>query len=449
MDSQPTGQLKALLALIADAANVAQQRLSDPNSTAEDGHNDPELRASIYTIEGACAQLVCQVARPSDTLVNKFMSFYEPACLQVALSNKIPDILAECPSGAHISELQRQTGVDQNKLGRVLRLLATKHVFREVSADTFANNHLSRHLLSQNPLSSFGLHITDEAFKAASALSDNLNDPALTSSASPRDSAFSRFFNVNGALFDYYAGSSPEQTKRRERFGPSMMGWGAAIEADAVVHDFPWHKLRKGSVVCDVGGGVGNISMQLAKRHPAIRLVLQDLPGQLEAAERKIWPERCPEAIAEKRISFVPLNFFKESPKQGCDIYFLKNILHDWSDEDCIKILSSVRTAMYARSRVLIHEFIVQPAYRVPDIEAEYSQAPEPLLPNYGDGRLRQYTMDINMMTLLNSGERTLDVFIRLGKLAGLRFVKLWETGEMGLVEFSLDSEIPLAGETT
>ena len=65
-------------------------------------------------------------------------------------------------------------------------------------------------------------------------------------------------------------------------------------------------------------------------------------------------------------------------------------------------------------------------------------QAPESLLPNYGDGRLRQYTMDINMMTLLNSKERSLEDFIQLGNSAGLDFVKLWETGEMGLVEFTL-----------
>jgi hypothetical protein len=49
----------------------------------------------------------------------------------VALTNKIPDILHESPSGVHISELEKRTGVDAGKLGRILRLLATKHVFKE------------------------------------------------------------------------------------------------------------------------------------------------------------------------------------------------------------------------------------------------------------------------------------------------------------------------------
>jgi len=96
---------------------------------------------------------------------------------------------------------------------------------------------------------------TDEAFKAASTLSDNLNSPAISSSTLPQDSAFSNSFHINGSIFDYFAGvrsyyyrhiftitndcvpqSSPEQIRRRKRFGSSMIGLGAAIEADAVVH---------------------------------------------------------------------------------------------------------------------------------------------------------------------------------------------------------------------
>jgi hypothetical protein len=81
-------------------------------------------------------------------------------------------------------------------------------------------------------------------------------------------------------------------------------------------------------------------------------------------------------------------------------------------------------------------EFVVRPGYRIPEREAGFTQAPEPLLANYGEARIRQYTMDINMMTLLNSKERTLKDFIALGESADLHFVKLWETAEMGLVEF-------------
>ena len=95
---------------------------------------------------------------------------FETNCLNVALTFKIPDVLEEKPSGMHISEIGEKTGLEERKAGRILRFLATKHVFREgacplhlclhsrlmcilVSENVFANNRLSVQLLSTNPLS--------------------------------------------------------------------------------------------------------------------------------------------------------------------------------------------------------------------------------------------------------------------------------------------------------
>jgi hypothetical protein len=55
-----------------------------------------------------------------------------------------------------------------------------------------------------------------------------------------------------------------------------------------------------------------------------LRLVLQDFPHQLKVAEEEVWPERCPEALSENRIEFIPLDFFKGPPKQNCDIYLVR-----------------------------------------------------------------------------------------------------------------------------
>jgi len=100
---------------------------------------------------------------------------FETNCLSVALTFKIPDVLREKPTGMHISEIGQKTGLEERKAGRILRLLATRHVFREgsslytllhshlmwiiVSENVFANNRLSTQLLSTNPLSSLGLHL--------------------------------------------------------------------------------------------------------------------------------------------------------------------------------------------------------------------------------------------------------------------------------------------------
>lgn len=78
--------------------------------------------------------------------------------------------------------------------------------------------------------------------------------------------------------------------------------------------------------MCDLGGGVGDISLQLIASFPQLRIVLQDLEGTIEQA-KGIWKERAPEALERQRATLVPIDFFKEAPVPGCDVYYMKNIM--------------------------------------------------------------------------------------------------------------------------
>ncbi|TFK36164.1 S-adenosyl-L-methionine-dependent methyltransferase [Crucibulum laeve] len=446
------GQLSALVTLIADATKVVESHYQkfpekpyvpslddvEPHPL-DDAISDKELRNAIQTIEGACAQLTATVARPSHTLVNRFMTVFETNALDVAVRFKVADILQEKPEGMHISEIGKKSGAEERKIGRILRCLASKHCFREVTKDVFANNRLSMLLLSTNPVSSIGLHFTDECQKSAVLLSETLADPEWGHSYSPYQCAFNKYSGYPKGMFDHFEGvESEEGAKRGARFGVGAIGWGTATEAGALIHHFPWNDLPKGTSVCDIGGGVGNVTMQLAHAYPSLKLVLQDLPERIQQAKNEVWPKECPLAIQEDRILFEPINFLTESPVKACDIYYLKHIIHDWPDADCIKILSGVKKAMAPHSRVMIHEYILQYANRVPADKSDFQQAPEPLLPNYGAGRIRQYNLDIDMMAVLNSEERTVEHFKRLGEAAGLKFTRVWDLGESGLVEFGL-----------
>ena len=49
----------------------------------------------------------------------------------MALGAKVADHLGNDPRGMHVAELAKKTGVDEEKLLRILRYLATAHVFKE------------------------------------------------------------------------------------------------------------------------------------------------------------------------------------------------------------------------------------------------------------------------------------------------------------------------------
>ena len=89
-------------------------------------------------------------------------------------------------------------------------------------------------------------------------------------------------------------------------------------------------ELSPGTTVCDVGGGIGTMLMQLAQTYPHLQLKLQDLPERVMQAQNEIWPFSCPEALEDGRIEFKAMDFFTESPIKGCDIYYVRSTTILW-----------------------------------------------------------------------------------------------------------------------
>ncbi|KAG7098238.1 hypothetical protein E1B28_000202 [Marasmius oreades] len=461
-------QLSKLLALINNATKVIEAQTStdlslDKTTTENDALSTPEVREAIRIIEGACAQLVASVARPSHTILNKIFAYSEPACIRAVVTLKVPDLLLDEPQGLHVSEIARRANVDQGKLARIMRLLATKHCFREVKPDIFVNNRLSIQLLSTNALSDLALHITDEVAKSATMLIETLTDPDMGPSYSPNKTPFNKYSGYPGSAFEYFG--TDAGLAKGARFGRAMKGWGQGIAALSVINEYPWAKLPPGSIVDDLGGGDGSITMELYKAHPHLQYILQDLPQVISRAENEIWPTQAPQALKDHKIVFEPVDFLKETPVPGCDIYYLKNVMsvtpccsklsffkdgflrsHDWPNKECIQILSNVRAVMKPGSRVLVQEYVLQHTTSE-GIDAGVKIAPEPLLPNYGEGRINAYNLDLDMMVMANSQERYQEDFAKLGEEAGLKIVKVWDSGDTGLVEFAIeDADIGMKG---
>jgi DNA-binding IclR family transcriptional regulator len=56
---------------------------------------------------------------------------YEPACIRLVVEAKVANILVDHPEGLSVSEIAKETIIEQGKLSRILRFLATKNCFRE------------------------------------------------------------------------------------------------------------------------------------------------------------------------------------------------------------------------------------------------------------------------------------------------------------------------------
>ncbi|KIK62312.1 hypothetical protein GYMLUDRAFT_995195 [Collybiopsis luxurians FD-317 M1] len=387
-----------------------------------------QLRKAIQIIEAACAQLSCTVSLPGTTMRNH----EEPACLLVATEARIADILLDKPEGLPASELALRSSLDAGKLERILRLLSTQHCFKEVKPGIFANNRLSTKLLSSDLVSSLVCLGADENHKASAYLNSSLTNPSEADDGIPFKRATGHTF------FDYYkiVGRFLSSLKVQFYFF-SALNQPLNLYTRAYLKVYPWPSQPVDTTVCDVGGGNGHIGMSLLKSHPHLKLVLQDQPHVIEAA-KLFWEKEHRAAMENQRVNFVPINFFEDVTVEGCDFYYVVLARHNWPDTKCELILKNIRKSMKPSSRVLIRGYLVHPLARsFHNDDSQTDIAPYPLLPNYGAARIMLYNIDLVMMNILDSKERTFDELVELCKKSGLAFESFYESGETELLEFS------------
>jgi ubiquinone/menaquinone biosynthesis C-methylase UbiE len=88
-------------------------------------------------------------------------------------------------------------------------------------------------------------------------------------------------------------------------------------------------------------------------RYPALRCILFDQPGVLERTAVNIRA-----AGLENRCELHAGSFFEAIPA-GADAYSMRHILHDWTDDLCLRILCNIRRVIPPSGRLLIIEAVV------------------------------------------------------------------------------------------
>ncbi len=102
----------------------------------------------------------------------------------------------------------------------------------------------------------------------------------------------------------------------------------------------------------DVGGGNGHVSTFLAEQFPELSFEVQDISQTLLTKGQQALPSGL-----QQRIRFNQRDMFKAQPVEDAGkvlAYVLRNVLWNWSDEDCIKILQTFVPVMEASPEVVV-----------------------------------------------------------------------------------------------
>ncbi|KAL8717981.1 MAG: hypothetical protein Q9225_004840 [Loekoesia sp. 1 TL-2023] len=471
-------KLLQLLDLISGSIRSVIAAWASPASgTTGSAGNENLISWELYQAQrillSATGVLTELVANPSSRLLEVSSQYNESRALHIAAGLRVPDLLAEATehgrNGLAVEELSAKVGIESRKLSRLLRCLCSIHVFQETQPNVFANNSISAALVGNEPLRAYIMLFGFDLYTASDHLPRTLLDPKMGQSYNVDSTAIQSAVGTTKPRWEWLEERIPAHellnptgqgypgafgpdiqvaleskdteglVKRPElaTFGLAMLG-GGRVTGTAHLFDFSWADLGEGLVV-DVGGGVGGFCLQLSHLYPNLKFIIQDRAPVLEQAKTVIWPNENPKAVENGRVSFVAHDFFTENPVKGADIYWLRYIIHDWSDDYCVRILAAIRAAMAPRSRILICDQVMNTTLG----NTQIAPAPAPLPANYGSFSRWSHQRDITMMSIINGIERTPAEFTNIVERAGLAISKIYECrSQVSLVECALPEAV-------
>ncbi|KAH8660019.1 O-methyltransferase-domain-containing protein [Xylariales sp. PMI_506] len=308
-----------------------------------------------------------------------------------------------------IEDLSKATGVQDSLLERMGRILVATGFLEQSGPDggDFVHTKFSRaYLLDKASPGHLFLAMYDEWLKNMVDFDDYLEAKGQIANAKePDDPLYNPYtakHKQEGTPVWAIMAQNPEKI---QSFQTGMAGLDAVIP---VVGHFDFDTIKNTpeddaagiAELVDVGGGHGVVLKQILERHPALtskNCVLEERPDVIQMAKAS--------GVLPSDVQYLEHDFMTTQPIKGAKAYFMRMILHDYSDAVGVQILTQLAGAMSPTSRVLICEMVLP--QRVG--EADFPAA----------------VLDQAVMSM-GGKERTEAGFGKLFDAAGLELVRTW-----------------------
>ncbi|KAG2558713.1 hypothetical protein PVAP13_8NG345900 [Panicum virgatum] len=259
-------------------------------------------------------RLLAEVS-PQDLLValselqNHLLGYVKSMALKCAVDLRIPDAIHRRGGVATLADIVADTEIHPAKvpdLKRMMELLSTSGIF------------------------------TATAAKDSGGIGDVVKEPAV----------------AGGSLFEVAHGCSLQEMASKDAAFSSLLNDSMASDSQLFLEVIILDKgriFRGLNSLVDVGGGHGAATLVIARAFPRIKCTVLDLPHVVSQATTS----------EDGNLHFIAGDMFESIPPANAVL--LKNVLHDWSDEDCVKILQRCKQAIPARTKggkVIIIEMV-------------------------------------------------------------------------------------------
>nr|BAV54110.1 O-methyltransferase [Eriobotrya japonica] len=263
---------------------------------------------------------------------NHIFSFINSMSLKSAIQLGIPDIINKHGYPMTLSELTSALPIHPTKSHSVYRLMRilvhsgffAKKKLSKTDEEGYTLTDASQLLLKDHPLS-LTPYLTA------------MLDPVLTNPWNYLSTWFQNddptpFDTAHGMTFWDYGNHQPSIA---HLFNDAMAS-DARLVTSVIINDCKGVFEGLESLV-DVGGGTGTVAKAIADAFPHIECTVLDLPHVVADLQ------------GSKNLKYTGGDMFEAVPP--ADTVLLKWILHDWNDEECIKILKRSRVAITSKDK--------------------------------------------------------------------------------------------------
>lgn len=318
---------------------------------------------------------------PSATLMQFIVGKWISKPIYAAAQLGLADMLASGPK--HVAELAEESRTHAPSLYRVMRALASVGIFSENDDGRFELTPMAELLQ------------TDKMRPIALLFNAQWSDAAwgcFLETVKTGKTAFEIAFDM--PLFDYLS-QHPEVSRVFE--DANAIKAVSSHRAILDVYDFSDIEM-----LLDIGGGTGALMAEILTANTNLKGKVAERSAVIPEIKKNIRAKGL-----DGRLEAVVCDFFEHVPAGG-DVYMMSHILHDWTDEQCRRILHNCRQAMQKEARLLIVEIVVPPG-NAPSIAK---------------------LLDLEMLVMAGGRERTEEEFQQLLEFSGFSVSRVIPTAE-------------------
>ncbi|XP_014504213.2 probable O-methyltransferase 3 [Vigna radiata var. radiata] len=274
-----------------------------------------------------------KLLRAQTHIWNHIFNFINSMSLKCVVELGIADIIHNHGQPISLSNLIASLPIHSSKthfIPRLMRIMVHSGFFSQL-------NHTDNDLEVKYALTDASFLLLKSHEMSMAPFLQAMLDPVLTNPWNQFSSWFKNgittpFEMAHGKLFWEYAGSDP----RINILFNDAMASDAKLITSSVIEKCKGVFMGLESLV-DVGEGTGTMGKAIAESFPQLECIVFDLPHVVSGLQ------------GSDNLKYVGGDMFEEIPPTNAIL--LKCILHDWNDEECVRILKKCKEAISKKGK--------------------------------------------------------------------------------------------------